>query len=78
MIDMNSLLTARCGAYRYYFWIPAFVPFLGCLFGGVLYDVFIYTGPSPINDPWFGLGNWMRPKAAVEERVRQQKEEGLV
>jgi len=25
-------------------------PFLGCLFGGLLYDVFIYTGPeSPIN-----------------------------
>lgn len=25
-------------------------PFCGCLFGGFLYDVFIYTGPeSPIN-----------------------------
>jgi aquaglyceroporin related protein len=30
-------------------------PFLGCAFGGFLYDIFIYTGPSPINSPWLGL-----------------------
>ena len=28
----------------YYFWIPMVAPFLGCLFGGWLYDVFIFTG----------------------------------
>lgn len=29
---------------------PIVAPFAGCLFGGFLYDVFIYTGPeSPIN-----------------------------
>jgi aquaglyceroporin related protein len=40
----------------YYFWIPMVVPFLGCTFGGFLYDTFIYTGPeSPINQPWMGL-----------------------
>lgn len=31
---------------RYYFWIPMVAPFFGCLFGGWLYDVFIFTGMS--------------------------------
>lgn len=30
-------------------------PFIGCTFGGFLYDVFIYTGESPVNTPWMGL-----------------------
>lgn len=33
----------------YYFWIPMVVPFLGCLFGGFLYDAFLYTGKSEAN-----------------------------
>ena len=46
----------------YYFWIPMVAPFLGCAFGGFLYDVFIYTGPeSPINTPWLGLKRILRP-----------------
>lgn len=28
----------------YYFWVPMVAPFFGCLFGGWLYDVFIFTG----------------------------------
>ncbi|KAL9117669.1 MAG: hypothetical protein Q9187_005793 [Circinaria calcarea] len=32
---------------RYYFWIPMVAPFPGCIFGGFLYDIFIYTGESP-------------------------------
>lgn len=39
----------------YYFWIPIVGPFLGTLAGGTLYDVFIFTGDSPINKPWWGL-----------------------
>ncbi|KAK5798027.1 hypothetical protein VI817_004318 [Penicillium citrinum] len=40
----------------YYFWVPMVAPFLGCTFGGWLYDVFLYTGlESPINTPWMGL-----------------------
>jgi aquaglyceroporin related protein len=62
----------------YYFWIPMVAPFLGCLFGGILYDIFIFTGPSPINTPYFGLGELVRPKKAVQDRVRQQKADGLV
>lgn len=39
----------------YYFWIPMVSPFLGCLFGGFLYDVLLFTGQSPINTPYWGL-----------------------
>ncbi|TKA78293.1 hypothetical protein B0A55_04742 [Friedmanniomyces simplex] len=63
----------------YYFWIPIVAPFCGCLFGGILYDVFLYTGPdSLMNQPWFGLKDLARPKAAIMERVEKQKAEGLV
>lgn len=62
----------------YYFWIPMVAPFCGCLFGGILYDLFIFTGPSPINSPWFGLGELFHPKAAVKDRLEQQQKGGLV
>jgi len=40
---------------NYYFWVPMVAPFFGCTFGAFLYDVFIYTGESPINTPYMGL-----------------------
>jgi aquaglyceroporin related protein, other eukaryote len=40
-------------------------PFFGCSFGGFLYDVFIYTGPSPINTPWLGLKRLAQPRRDV-------------
>lgn len=43
-----------------------------------MYDLFIYTGPSPINTPWFGLRDLMKPKESLGKRVDEQKEEGLV
>ena len=49
---------------NYYFWVPIVAPFIGCAFGGFLYDVFIYTGPSPINTPWLGLKRLIRPGEA--------------
>ncbi|KAF2142690.1 uncharacterized protein K452DRAFT_226814 [Aplosporella prunicola CBS 121167] len=39
----------------YYFWIPMIIPFIGTIFGAFLYDLFIFTGPSPLNTPWLGL-----------------------
>ncbi|KAF2170213.1 hypothetical protein M409DRAFT_64544 [Zasmidium cellare ATCC 36951] len=62
----------------YYFWIPMVAPFPGCLFGGILYDLFIFTGQSPINQPWFGLGQLVNPRKAIQDRLRHQKEQGLV
>lgn len=62
----------------YYFWIPMVAPFLGCLFGGIMYDLFLYTGPSPINTPWFGLPDLMRPKHAIDQRLEAQHKDALV
>ncbi|KAK5462510.1 glycerol channel [Exophiala xenobiotica] len=39
----------------YYFWVPMVAPFCGCTFGGFLYDVFLFTGESPINTEALGL-----------------------
>ncbi|EAT86150.1 hypothetical protein SNOG_06319 [Parastagonospora nodorum SN15] len=72
----------------YYFWtstdedyqIPMVAPFLGCAFGAALYDIFIYTGPSPINTPWLGLKH-LTPKFAMRarrEHLRREKDEGIV
>lgn len=62
----------------YYFWIPMVAPFCGCAFGGILYDAFIYTGPSPLNTEWLGLKDVLHPRQAIQERIRAQKKEGLV
>jgi len=40
---------------NYYFWVPMVAPFFGTTFGAFLYDVFIFTGESPINTPYWGL-----------------------
>ena len=60
--------------------IPMIAPFLGCAFGEFLYDVFIYTGPSPVNSPWLGLKQLM-PENAMwtrREHLRREKQEGVV
>ncbi|ATY64616.1 Major intrinsic [Cordyceps militaris] len=62
----------------YYFWIPMVAPFLGTLFGGFLYDVFIYTGPSPINSPWFGLKRLAQPRRDVWSNTYRKSVEGRV
>jgi len=49
----------------YYFWIPMVAPFLGTLFGGFLYDTFLYTGETPLNMPWFGLKRFLHPTRQV-------------
>ncbi|KAI1617626.1 aquaglyceroporin like protein [Exophiala viscosa] len=61
----------------YYFWIPMIAPFIGCTFGGFLYDTLIYTGESPMNTPWLGLKRVVRPsKKGIKEAItgRPQKD----
>lgn len=65
----------------YYFWVPMIAPFFGTTFGAFLYDLFIYTGESPINTPWLGLRHLVVPQHAAEARKRRQqrhKDEDLV
>ncbi|EON67587.1 hypothetical protein W97_06955 [Coniosporium apollinis CBS 100218] len=65
----------------YYFWVPIVAPFLGCAFGGFLYDVFIFTGKSPVNTPWMGLKRVAKPNEAWKAHKaheRRVKEEGIV
>ncbi|KAH0833565.1 hypothetical protein AYO21_05243 [Fonsecaea monophora] len=49
----------------YYFWVPMVAPFCGCAFGGWLYDMFLFTGESPINTPYMGLKRFLQPKRSV-------------
>lgn len=45
-------------------------PFIGCTFGGFMYDALIYTGESPINTPWMGLKRIVRPtRKGVKEAI---------
>ncbi|GIC88261.1 MIP/aquaporin family protein [Aspergillus udagawae] len=47
---------------NYYFWIPMVAPFIGCTFGGWMYDMFLYTGTdSPVNTPYAGLRRLIQP-----------------
>lgn len=62
----------------YYFWVPMVASFLGCAFGGFLYDVFIYTGPeSPINTPWLGLKRLVRPGVIFPRRKKESGSNGV-
>ncbi|KAK4120010.1 aquaporin-like protein [Parathielavia appendiculata] len=63
----------------YYFIIQETAPFCGCVFGGLLYDLFIYTGISPVNTPWMGLKHILRPDYAfgvAKARRYKDVEEG--
>jgi len=56
----------------YYFWVPMVAPFFGCLFGGWLYDVFLFTGESPINTPWMGLKRFTQPRPEVWSNTKSE------
>jgi len=56
----------------YYFWVPMVAPFFGCCFGGWLYDVFLFTGDSPINTPWLGLKRLVQPFPAVWSNTKSE------
>lgn len=57
----------------YYFWIPMVCPFFGTAFGGFLYDVFMYDGPSPVNTPYLGLPRLFQFKRSVWSNTYQQR-----
>ena len=48
-------------------------PFFGTAFGGFLYDVFMYDGPSPVNTPYLGLPRLFQLKRSVWSNTYQQR-----
>ncbi|CAI6322595.1 unnamed protein product [Periconia digitata] len=87
--DFGPRLMSYCVGYGtqvwsaggYYFWVPMVAPFLGCAFGGFLYDLFIFTGASPINTPWIGFKLLLNPRHAVQlrhERRQRYADESIV
>jgi aquaglyceroporin related protein, other eukaryote len=53
-------------------------PFIGCTFGGFLYDALIFTGESPINTPWMGLKRFLRPSEMGVKQANRRKPENKV
>jgi aquaglyceroporin related protein len=52
----------------YYFWIPIVAPFCGCIFGGLLYDLCIFTGPeSPLNQRDLGISRYRRKRKTLSK-----------
>ena len=58
--------------------IPLVIPFIATMCGAIVYDVFIYTGDSPINTPGMGLVllvkritcGYVKPAANDEEKAQ--------
>lgn len=49
-------------------------------FGGWLYDVFLFTGESPVNTPWMGLDRVFRPTAikwSSHAKARDEERRGV-
>jgi len=55
--------------------MPLILPFVGAIFGGFLYDLLVFTGPSPINTPYLGLRKVFRPDLKHQDRVIKQSED---
>lgn len=53
-------------------------PFFGCLAGGGLYDLFIYTGKSPINTPYLGFDRLLKPRRSVWSNTYKKSSESKV
>jgi len=48
-------------------------PFCGCSFGGWLYDMFLYTGESPINTEAAGLARLLKLNKATWSNTYVEK-----
>ncbi|KAI1134073.1 aquaporin-like protein [Hypoxylon sp. FL0543] len=65
-------------AFDTYSWIPIVVPFIATISGALAYDVFIYTGNSPINNPNFGLNHlWSKIRGRCGKRQADEENEGF-
>lgn len=55
--------------------MPLILPFIGAALGAFLYDMFVYTGPSPINARGLGFGKLFdaeEQEANKEDREHQR------
>ena len=53
-------------------------PFFGCTFGGWLYDMFMWTGESPINTEAAGLARLAKPSRKVWSNTYAEKHNQVV
>lgn len=56
--------------------MPLVLPFAGAVFGGWLYDMLVFTGPSPVNSPWMGfkkLGRRDLRRRNEKDRIEQRQ-----
>lgn len=49
--------------------IPVFIPFFACFFGALTYDVFIYTGDSPLNNGSWSLSNFRKAVTSMWDNI---------
>ncbi|KAI1808925.1 hypothetical protein F4811DRAFT_5967 [Daldinia bambusicola] len=68
-------------AFDSYSWIPIIVPFIATISGAIAYDMFIYTGDSPINTTCLGISPLCskicgrRKKRQVDEESRGDRDD---
>ncbi|KAF2723344.1 aquaporin-like protein, partial [Polychaeton citri CBS 116435] len=85
--DLGSRIMLSCLGYPKeiwttsggYPWIPVIMPIVGSCFGAWLYDVFVFTGASPVNTPYLGLSKFAKPSLDYSnrrERYEQRLDEG--
>lgn len=51
------------------------MPFLGCTFGGFLYDLLLFTGDSPLNTPYLGLYRFIPGQREKYDGIRFDPED---
>jgi len=57
--------------------VPMIAPFFGCTFGGFLYDVLVFTGDSPLNEPYWGIFAWVPGMQHLNEMPSEHHDHDL-